>query len=131
MDLGRYINNLNTVLSDQQQKKNVYLLAQPSGMFSKSGPPPHKFTFFQPNKLIPGGPFRLVGGGGVRSHPSHPPAYSPGINGRLSSLRTLVLDQQIIVIRPFHFIQRSTIDDTIQSSPEYKLLQTWVSYILL
>ena len=81
MDLGRYINTLNTVLSDQQQKKRTFICSLSLlvcflkvvhlwRFF-------HKFTFFQPVKFIPGGPFRLVGGG-VRSHPSHPPpAYAP------------------------------------------------------
>ena len=68
--LWRYISNLNTVLSDQQQKINVYLLARPSGMFSKSGPP---LAFFF--SLISSFQADLFDswGGGVRSHPSHPP----------------------------------------------------------
>ena len=81
MDLGRYINNLNTVLSDQQQKKKpVYLLAQPSSMFSKSGPPlafffisSHFFSLISSFQADLFGPW----GGGVHSHPSHPPAYAP------------------------------------------------------
>ena len=62
MGLGRYmyINNLNTVLSDQQQKKKRLFARSASGMFSKSGSP---LAFFHK--------FGSWGGGGVRSHPSH------------------------------------------------------------
>ena len=72
----------------------------------------HKFTFFQPNKFIPGGPFRLVGGGGGAFAPIAPPCLLTWYKWKTLFPEDLVLDQQIIVIRPFHFIQRSTLDDT-------------------
>ena len=75
--LWRYISNLNTVLSDQQQKKNVYLLARPSGMFSKSGPPLAFFFisshFFSLISLFQADLFDSWGGGAFAPIASLPP----------------------------------------------------------
>ena len=78
MDLGSYmyINiNLNTVLSDQQQKKNRIFARSASGMSSKSGPPLAffffiRFTLFSLISSFQADLFGWWGGGGgcVRTH---------------------------------------------------------------
>ena len=63
-----YINNLNTVLSDQQQKKKRLFARSASGMFSKSGSP---LAFFHK--------FGSWGGGGGAFAPIAFPASTPAV----------------------------------------------------